>query len=91
MARTAANPLADVIHAVSDDPEVKAAARQLALEAIGQAQYLLRNGNPTVKATMLRSILPTAFAGMKEQAEDPGASEARKVMDSILEDMRKTG
>ena len=35
------SPLSDLIHAVSDDPEVKAAARRLALDSIAAAQEIV--------------------------------------------------
>ncbi len=84
------NALADIIHAVSDDPEVKSAARALALEAIDQASFLLNHGSPAVKSAMLKSILPTAFAGMREAVTDANAAESRAQMEAILAEMRST-
>lgn len=77
-----------LLSTVADDPEVKAAAKQLALDAIAEASRLIKRGNPTVKASMVRAILPSAISSLKDRPVDETDNVLRKEMASVLSEVR---
>lgn len=82
------DPLAELVNAVADDPEVKAAARALALDTISRAHTLLRRGQPAMQLQIIRSLLPTALASLKESPEDASVGELRAEMAAVLSEVR---
>jgi hypothetical protein len=82
--------LAPLLNAVSDDPEIKALAKQLALDAIAQARYLLFNGAPEVRARMVATLLPVTMASMKQQPEDQDGIAMRVQMMELLAEVKGT-
>lgn len=82
------DPLAELVNAVTDDPEVKASAKALALSTIAHAQYLLDRGQPAMKLQIIRSLLPTALASLKESPEDASVGELRDEMAAVLAEVR---
>lgn len=85
-----ANGMAALVHAVSDDPEVKAAAKNLVLDAINDARFLMQVGSPEIRSRLTAALLPTALASMKGQGEDESTVELRAQMDALIVEMRET-
>lgn len=85
------DPLAELVNAVADDPAVKDAARALALDTIARAHHLLTRGQPAMQLQIIRALLPTALASLKESPEDAGAVELRREMGALLAEVRGTG
>lgn len=80
--------IGDLISVVADDPEVKDAARSLALAAIAEARQMLHQSQPTLKLQLIRSLLPTALASLKDNPENEHTRSLRDEMDALFKEMR---
>jgi hypothetical protein len=69
---------------MEDDPEIRAAIKQLALTAIEEAADLIQNAAPNVKANLIRQLLPPLA---KSLAAGKGEDDALKEMRVAIEAM----
>lgn len=77
--------LNDIVSTVADDPEVKAAAKRLALSAMERAAFLIERGSPPIQAQMIRMLLPTAIASLKERPVDAQDEALRETMSDVID------
>lgn len=59
----------ELLRKVANDDEVRARTKQLALCVLDEAEHLILEGNPSVKVTMIRSLMPTLAKSLDKQDE----------------------
>lgn len=80
----AENGIERVINLVSDDADVKAAAKQLALAALDQAQELLFHGNDAIRMRIIGAMLPAFQRSLStNQDKNKEAEETRKEFQAL--------
>lgn len=80
--------LSQLMNAVVDDPDVKAAVKALAINALSEAQYQLQNGTPQNKANLIRALLPSLVASMKETQSGDGLEQLRETQEQMFKELR---
>lgn len=80
--------LATLINSVVDDPEVKTRVKALALLALDEAQDMILRGSPSVKQSMIRSIMPALVASLKESQTGDGLEGLRESQTKLFQEMR---
>ena len=75
--------------AISDDPDVKLAAKNLALMAMREAAFLLANGSPTAKMHIIKSLLPAIANSLKEREQDDAMVTMQQEFQSLVEEVFK--
>jgi hypothetical protein len=81
-------PLGQLVSAVTDDPDVRAAVKQLALDVVGEAQRLMRVGSPQIRARIIASVMPAAVAGLKQAPEDESKANLRAELEEMFRELR---
>lgn len=83
--------LAALVGGFEDDPEVRAAMKQLAMTALGEAQSLLTNAIPSVKMQLIKSLLPTLSRSLQVREGEDLAEFAGTVAKMYAEIVRVIG
>lgn len=68
----------ELLALVADDPDVRAAAKQLSLDALHRAQFLLQYGNDDVQMRLISIMGPTFRSAAVANKDDDNAEEDRK-------------
>lgn len=76
-----------MIQAIVDDEDIAKAAKELALESIEISRKLLRLGNPTVQATVLRNMNYVIAKGLAVSSVDNEIEELKREMRAMHEEM----
>lgn len=76
--------LSQLINAVVDDTDVKAAVKALAMSALNEAQEIIDSGAPQQKSNVLRMLLPALVASLKETQSGDGLEELRKTQNELF-------
>lgn len=75
---------------LDDDPEVRAAIRRLAIDAIEQARELLIDASPNIKMQMIRQLLPALAKSLSAgKDEDEATKEALATVTELYENMQE--
>lgn len=69
---------------VLDDPEVKVAVKGLVLETVRYAAYLMQHGDPQVKTSIMRSMLPTIAKGIRSEQADDALRELQEKFEALM-------
>lgn len=84
-----ANQLDGLFNQVVDDPDVVAAVKSLALEAISQAREMLQpHMTPAIRQQMVRSILPTLVKSLEANRDASTDDELRAQMNDLFAAVR---
>lgn len=90
MARQSNSDLTQLMNAVVDDPDVKASVKALALDALNEARFQLANGTPQNRANLIRALLPSLVASLKETNTGDGLEELKKNQTALFHQLRDT-
>lgn len=77
-----------LISTASDDQEVRAKVKELALKALDEVEDILDHGTPAVKTTVLRSFVPALVREMNKKKEDDEIQELKAQMAELIKEMR---
>ncbi len=80
--------LAVLINAVVDDPDVKAMVKSLAMDALAEAQDMIRRGSPSVKQSVIRAVMPALVASLKESQVGDGLTDLRAKQNQLFGEIR---
>ena len=64
------DPTAQLITSISDDPEVREAAKLLALDSIRALRAVLRRGSPALQLQVASRMLPAVAKALAEDRSD---------------------
>lgn len=82
-------PLDDLFNVVVDDPDVKAAVKALALEAVQVAREQLGpHMAPQVRAAAMRSVLPALIRSLDRERDNGADDDLRKQVVGLFEEVR---
>lgn len=85
----ARNDLGSLLNEVVDDPEVTAAVKTLALDALAVASEMLSpNAAPHLRIQMVKSILPTLVRSLEKAPDGGDKDELRKRMEDLFAEVR---
>lgn len=80
--------LAALVNAVVDDPDVKQMVKDLAMDALGEARFMIENGSPAVKMGLIKSLMPALVQSLKETQSGDGLKELRDAQVELFGQMR---
>lgn len=91
MAKSAANPIADVAaHVVAADPDLRNRVGKLVKRLIIEAEHTLDFGTPTDRAALMKAVVPTMLRSIQNADADAGDAAKAAAYDRILAEMRGT-
>lgn len=82
----ATDPTEQLVSSLSDDPEVRAAAKALALDAITSLRGVLRRGSPALQLQVASRMLPSIAKAIGEQ-KDGGDTALKDALEKLNRDV----
>lgn len=84
-----ADPLAAIAaEVISHDDQLRRRIATFVSNVLDEAEYLIVNGNPRDKTSLINKLVPTLVRQMSEQAEDESIAKMRAEMQQMFEEMR---
>lgn len=81
-----------LIDLVADDPQVRQAARDLALQAIARASFLVQHGNDDIQMRLIGMMAPTfRKAAMALESADDGETKRQAEFLELINEMQDDG
>lgn len=74
--------------AAQDDEIVRKAVRMLAMKVLDRADYLLEEGSPATRITVIRAIMPALVKTLEKKQDDDELAELRKVLNEVRDELR---
>ena len=79
---------APLIAGIENDPEVREAVKQLALDTVQSARDVLATGSPAIQLQMIRILLP-GISRTVGKSDEKGDEELRKGLEKMYGDITK--
>lgn len=80
-----ANMSASLVH---DDPELRAAVKSLAMEAVTQARYIMERGTPNLKLAVIKVLMPAVARELAKKEDRDDLTQLRAEMSQMFAEMR---
>lgn len=77
-----------LIRAAEDDEVVRKAVRMLAIKVLDRADFLLTEGSPATRITVIRAIMPALVKTLEKQQDDNELEELRKTLNEVRDELR---